>query len=203
MSREIVIDGTISCESAAKGSLSLVASPYGTRHVSCIHAHERFCMSDESYLTHEELAALDQEIQQSTGDKINDAVLKRAAAFAIANGDNKTAMGKALKLTPYQINKLYKSEQFKKYVDDIGNDAVASIKASTKAQMAKMQDLAMKALTKNLKGESLEAVKVWLKAVGLDGTKEDDKAQGGFTLVLANQKPATQTIEVKNAESND
>jgi hypothetical protein len=69
--------------------------------------------------------------------------------------------------------------------------------------MAKMQDLAMKALTKNLKGESLEAVKVWLKAVGLDGTKEDDKAQGGFTLVLANQKPATQTIEVKNAESND
>ena len=59
-----------------------------------------------------------------------------------------------------------------------------------------MQNKAMVALEKNLDKHSLEAVKVYLRAIGMEHEPEANKDAGGFTLVLANQKPDPQTVQV-------
>lgn len=153
----------------------------------------------ESHLTDEEIEALNAEIEEQepdTGEVITETVLKKAAALS-SQGVSKQAMGKQLKLSPNRIKRIHQDERFKQMVQEIGDDAVSAAKAKTRSDISRMQNKAMKALEDNLDKKSLEAVKVWLKAVGMDQEKETATDNNSFTLVLANQKPEPKTVVVK------
>jgi hypothetical protein len=154
-----------------------------------------------TYLTPEEQAQLDAEIDvaEDADGGFDEVIIKRAAALAAA-GASKTKLRQELSLTQYRVNKIYKDELFKRLVAEVGDDAISTMKSLTRSKLSAMQAKAMKALEDHLDKKSLEAVKVWLRAVGLDQTKDSDDKGGGFTLVLANQKPEPQTIIVKQEE---
>lgn len=127
---------------------------------------------------------------------ITDTIRKKAAALA-ASGKNKQEVKKQCGLSVHGMNKLYKDEEFKRLVADIGDDAIVNSKNEMKLAISRMTKKAIVALEKNLDKHSLEAVRTFLKIIGLgEGAVTDDKG-GGFTLVLANQKPEPQTIVVK------
>lgn len=155
----------------------------------------------ESYLSDEELEELSQEIEQA-GDEgpqtgLTDAVIKRGAALA-ASGAAKLKVRTTLGLSVRMVDKLYKSELFRSTVASIADDAVAAAKNKTRTDISRMQGKAMKALEANLDKNSLEAVKTWLKAVGMDQEKEGDDKGGPLTLILANQpQPQPTTVVVK------
>jgi hypothetical protein len=151
------------------------------------------------YLSDDELDSLEAEMAEAPSDSdglINDTIRKKGAAL-VASGASKLKLRKELKLSAYAVNKLYKDEGFKKLIQDIGDDAVAAAKARARSTMARLEQKAMTALEKNLDKHSLEAVKTWLRAVGLDQTKDGDDKPGGFTLLLATQpKPEPKTVQV-------
>ena len=132
----------------------------------------------------------------TTEEKLNETVIKKAAAMAAA-GVTKAEIGRQLGLSQYWRTKLYKDELFKKTVAEIGEDAVSSAKAFTRGELSRLAKKAVTAIEKNLDKHSLEAAKTVLRALGLEQAKEDDNKQGGFTLVLANQKQPQPAIVVK------
>jgi len=127
---------------------------------------------------------------------LTDALIRKAAALA-SGGSSKNAVQSALKLSKYMVDKLYRHELFKSTVAEIADDAVAAAKNKTRADIARMQGKAMAALEKALDKGSVDAVKSWLKAMGMDQEKEGQESNS-FTLLLANQpQPQPKTIVVK------
>jgi hypothetical protein len=153
------------------------------------------CMSTENTLPDElpPLAEDGGELEPTNG--LTNAVIRQAAARA-ASGAAKNAVRKEFKLSGYMTDKLYKHELFKSTISEITDDAVNTAKLKTRIDIGKLQKKAMVALEKALDKHSLEAVKVWLRAVGIEQGGEENKDAGGFTLVLANQKPDPKTIQV-------
>lgn len=134
--------------------------------------------------------------EESVEGPLSDAVIRTAAALA-ATGSTKNAVQQRLKLSLYMVNKLYRHELFRSTVKEISDDAVAVAKNKTRHEISKMQVKAMNALEKNLDKHSLEAVKVFLRAIGMEQEKEDDGKGGSFQLILANQPQPKQAIVVK------
>lgn len=129
-------------------------------------------------------------------ETMSEAIIKRAAALG-ASGATKYAIAKSLKISNYYAGKIMRDELYKKFVEEIGNDAVANAKASTKADMARLARKAVTAIEKNLDKHNLQAAITVLRSLGLETAKDGDEKQGGFTLVLAGQKPEPQTVVVK------
>lgn len=128
---------------------------------------------------------------------ITEARLKKAAALAVA-GANKGEIRKSLGLSAYGINKLYKDDRFNQMVTELGEDALVAAKAVTRVQISKLAAKAIKALEANLDRNNMAAVTTVLRSMGIEDGKDQDNKQGGFTLVLANQKPEPKTINVVN-----
>ncbi len=134
-------------------------------------------MSDVKTLTEESTAAI----------AITDALIKQCAAMS-ASGASKKDIAKQFGLSNYFVNKIFSDELFKKSLGDIGDEAILSARAITKRELARLASAAVKTIAKNLEKHNLQAAQTVLKAIGLDGSNKDDQPQGGFTLVLANQK---------------
>lgn len=139
-----------------------------------------------------------QEEQQDSGPEVGltDTVIRKGAALA-ATGSTKGQVQKALKLSAYMTRKLFSHELFRSTLAEIAEDAVSAAKNKTRNDIARMQSKAMKALEANLDKNSLEGVKVFLKAMGLAEEKDDGSENKGFTLMLATQPKPTNTITVK------
>ena len=157
----------------------------------------------DTYLSDEELETLNAEIEAQEEDvapigaaQITDELIKKAAALSVGDNLSKTQVRQKLGVTGYLINKIYKHELFKSTIAAIVDDAVLAAKNKTRQDISRMQNKAMVALEKNLDKHSLEAVKVYLRAIGMEHEPEANKDAGGFTLVLANQKPDPQTVQV-------
>lgn len=162
---------------------------------------------NSSYLSDEELDALDAEILAADGvpepvTGLTDAVIRKGAALA-STGATRPKIGTELGLTKYMVNKMFQHELFRSTLASISDDAVAEAKAKTRHDISKMQSKAMKALEKNLDKDSLEAVKIFLKSMGL-AEEVENKDGGGFTLMLATQpKPQNTTTVVVKKEGEE
>lgn len=138
-------------------------------------------MDDDSI----ELTPAEREIEH--GGAAGEALMKRIAALAVS-GTSKAAIAKELKISRRQVDKAYNDERFLKLVDDIGNDAIATTKTFIQKEFSKLSPEILRVLKANLKKDSLEAVKVFLKAMGLDAKAEEDvSGNGNLTVVLATQ----------------
>lgn len=131
----------------------------------------------------------------SIEEAMSEATIKQAAAMA-ASGATKYKVQKLLRLSQYQVSRIWKDEQFKKLLADIGDEAVLNAKATTKADLARLAKKAVMALEANLDKKNLQAAIVVLRSLGLETSKDDDNKEGGFTLVLAGQKAEPQTVRV-------
>lgn len=130
---------------------------------------------------------------------MSEATIKRAAALG-ASGATKYAIAKALNISAYYAGKIMRDEQYKKLVEEIGDDAVANAKAKTRADLARLARKAVTAIEKNLDKHNLNAAITVLRSLGLETAKDGDGEKNSFTLVLAGQKPEPQTIVVKQKE---
>lgn len=148
-------------------------------------------MSDYSFDTDTE----DEAEPLTPEEGLSDTIIRKGAAMA-ATGSTRPAVQKALKLSLYMVKKLYKHELFRTTLAEISDDAVAAAKVKTRNDISRMQTKAMAALEKNLDKHSLEAVKIFLKSMGL-AEETENKDGGGFTLMLATQPKPTNTITVK------
>lgn len=141
--------------------------------------------------------------EEENSSVITESRLKKAASLAVA-GANKGEIRKALGLSAYGINKLYKDDRFNQMVTELGEDALVAAKAVTRVQISKLAAKAIRALEANLDRNSMAAVTTVLRSMGIEDGKDQDNKQGGFTLVLANQpKPDPTTIVVKNENDDD
>lgn len=127
---------------------------------------------------------------------VNDANIKRVAALAIS-GMSQNKISITLGVSRRQIRNVYEDERFKSIVEDIGDDAILTAKTRLRQEISKMSDLMLAALRINLEKNSLEAVKVGLKVVGLDEPDQEQTNNNGLTVIMANHKDPEKVIEVK------
>lgn len=135
---------------------------------------------------------------------MSDTMLKKAAALA-ATGSSRNAISKALKISPYYVNRIFRDDQFQKYLTEIGDDAILHAKVEMRTAISKLSKKAIAAIDKNLAKHSLEAAKVVLRTLGLDGTQKEEGADknGGLTLVLASQPAKPQDIVVVDKKDTE
>lgn len=157
---------------------------------------------NDSYLSAEELEALDQEMNDPNVGLINEVTTKKVAALA-STGASKNAISKQLKISLYHVNRIQKTDEYRTYLTEIGDSVIASAKAEMRTAIAALKGKTIKALDKNLDKHSMDAVKTVLRAMGLDGqVKEDEGKGGGLTLILAGQDNKSPTVvEVSDAKS--
>ena len=142
-------------------------------------------MPDEPLLSPEEQALVAD--PTDTDAPMSEATIKKAAALAV-NGATKYKVQKALGISQYFVNKIWKDELFKKLLTELGDDAVAASKATLRNEIAKLSGLAIAAIEHQLKKHNLQAAITVLRATGVEtAQKDDEKDKGGFTLVLAGQ----------------
>lgn len=137
----------------------------------------------------------DGEVIDKTEFIINDANIKRVAALAIG-GMSQNKISITLNVSRRQIRNIYEDERFKSIVEDIGDDAILTAKTRLRQEISKMSELMLTALRANLEKNSLEAVKIGLKVVGLDEA-DQEQPNTGLTVIMANHKDPEKVIEVK------
>lgn len=157
---------------------------------------------DDLVLTDEQREELE-ETPPEVDVVINETVVKRAAALA-ALGATRYRVAKELKISHYYVRKIWKDELFLKTIQEIGDAAVTSAKATTKKELAKLAPKAVNTIEKNLDRHNLEAARIILRSLGLEQEKPGEQKEGGLTLILAGQKPEPQkaTVQVVREEDN-
>lgn len=138
-----------------------------------------------------------EDVDSTTQAIITDALIKQAAALA-ANGMSQNKISLTLNISRRQVRNIYNDDRFKALVEDIGDDVIRSAKVHIRNEIAGLKKEIIRVLQANLKKDSLDAVKVALKALGAEGFEEQQQeANTGLTVVLANNSDPTKTIEVK------
>lgn len=78
----------------------------------------------------------------------------------------------------FVINRVLSSDMAKSIIKGVVDDAVTGAVSAVKRKLADMTELAMTALEHHLKEEkSLEAVKIYLKGLGMDAMENKDPGQ--------------------------
>lgn len=108
-------------------------------------------------------------------DVITDARIKQVAAAIIAN-KSMPKIVEELKLTPYMVNKIKKTSQFKDYLKEITDTVIEDSRTTFKHEIAKRTAKVLKALDEELEGGKgrMEAIKTALRVMGVL-----DPAEGG------------------------
>lgn len=109
---------------------------------------------------------------------IDEVITKQVAALAIT-GANPLQISQSLSLSRYQVQKIMQSDKFKEVLKDTGDAALADARQVMRAQTASLAKEMVRVLKKQLGDDSLEAVKIGLKVLGIE--QLDDK--GGDTNI--------------------
>ena len=98
------------------------------------------------------------------------------------------------------INRVLASDVAKAIIKEVVDSAVTGAVSAIKRELADMSDLALAALRDNLKEGSMEAVKTYFKALGMEGqaTEAPEKSQQ-MVIVMPGAKPP-KDIEVGNGQ---
>lgn len=96
------------------------------------------------------------------------------------------------------INRVLGTDMAKAVIKGLIDDAVASAVVAVRQKLADMTEIAMQTLEHHLREEkSLEAVKIYLKGLGMDGVdKSEAKQQQAIQVILPGVQP---TKDVDNA----
>lgn len=87
------------------------------------------------------------------------------------------------------INRVLSSDLARGIVKEVTDSAVAGAMLAVKKELANMSELAVNALRKNLEDGSIEAVKVYFKALGMDATEKFDSNQQQTIQVILPTSP--------------
>jgi len=131
---------------------------------------------------------------------VQEVVVQQVAALAVT-GATRNAICKTLGVTPQFLARTYQSDEFKKQVKLIGDDAVESSKNVIRTRVANLSDKIMTALEEGLENGSVEAIKVALKVIGFG---EEEKVQGDtqIQVILPGQaQEKSIDVEVQNKKS--
>ena len=124
---------------------------------------------------------------------IADAVRKQVAVLALA-GKSRPFISKKLNITRYMVDKIYRDEEFKRVVKEIGDATTEVAKQAVRSQVSELVKDAFESLKHLLQEKkSVEAIKVFLRIVGLED-KEVNKGGGDINLILPTtkvEKPVT------------
>lgn len=100
------------------------------------------------------------------------------------------------------INKALSSDLAKAVIKGVIDDAVTGAIIAVKRKLADMTELAMETLEHHLKEEkSLEAVKIYLKGLGMDTQEKTDTKQSQSITVILPHAATTKDIEVTHEDS--
>ncbi len=98
------------------------------------------------------------------------------------------------------VNRVLSTDMAKAVVKGLIEDAVGSAVIEVRRGMADMATVVTKVLRKHLEDDSLEAVKIVLKGLGMDAVEKTDVKQAQtFTVILPGQQAAKE-IEVESEQ---
>lgn len=136
------------------------------------------------------------------GEKVaEEAFTKQIAALAAA-GTKPSEIGKQLNLKPKEVKDILNSEECKKYMIQIGQEAVGAAKETIRARTAAMATKFLDALEKNLEKGNVQAFGTYLKIMGF-GENGPEQADTNITVMFPSSPepkdvtPKPETIEVK------
>ena len=134
--------------------------------------------------------------------RLDEALYVQVAALA-ATGATRNAIAKQLEISPFYVNRIFKSEEFQKQVRDIAEEAVGTAKNTIRFRVAELATDVLNALTYQLRDKSsIEAVKVALKVLGF-GEDEQVKNDTNIQVVLPGVKEESVSAEYRVQNEED
>lgn len=123
----------------------------------------------------------------------------RQVAVMASTGTPKSHIQKQLNMTPFILGEILAMPECVAMIDEVNSAALGEAKIAIKQGLSSLAKEAVQVVKNNLKKDSLEAAKTVFKALGVDGSQEENKADNSFTLVLATDK-GQETITVRDAK---
>lgn len=127
-------------------------------------------------------------------------VLVKQAASIIATGGNVADVARSLDITHHRAKRLVDGDECRKYMNEIGNEALSTAKERIRKGTAGMVDDILDTIRKHLKDGNLQAIPHALKILGFTESEGEVK-DTTINLVLPGQqvvKDVTTTYEVKD-----
>jgi hypothetical protein len=106
---------------------------------------------------------------------LSEVIVRQVAAASLAPGCTPARIAEQTGLSLYQVRKVMAREDFKKYLKDLAEEALAPAKAKLRNAFSNMADSVISAMENNLAENNMEAVKVALKVMGM---MDEEKVAG-------------------------
>ena len=115
---------------------------------------------------------------------LQESLLMQTAALSLV-GASENEIHQKLNISRYAVRKMRNSAEFKKLVLEHGEMALSLSREAFRSKMQNLEPLAYSALKKNLEDNRMDAVKVFLQAVGaLEQNKEEGAKDTSLTVIL-------------------
>lgn len=124
-------------------------------------------------------------------DAVTDEVVIKQLAAASVMGATMAQMMEQTGLNKYQINKTTSTPEFKKYLKEVGDEALSQAKQIIKSNTSKLATEITRVLTEELQNNSLEAVKIAIKIIGFG---EEENKQQQDTQIIVNLPGSTEKV---------
>jgi hypothetical protein len=110
---------------------------------------------------------------------LSEVIIRQVATASLAPGCTPAKISEQTGLSVYQVRKVMAREDFKKFLKELTEEALAPAKLKLKHAFSDMADSVITAMHKNLDEGNMEAVKVALKVMGL---MDEEKVTGDTTI---------------------
>lgn len=137
-----------------------------------------------------------------TGEPLDGAEISTAAkiaALALSGVSSQSAIAKQLGISPARVSKVVRTEAYKELIQKSVDKSLVSALDDTRTQMAKLSREAVRVIAERLKDNDLDAAKMVLKGIGLDG--QDGKQQDAAINIIMPGAEAPVTVETKRSDN--
>lgn len=117
-----------------------------------------------------------------------DEIILRRIAIAAATLMPATKIAEEVGLSPYQVRRLMGTPKFREVLKELSDMETGMARLAMRTEVSKLANEALRVIREQLGENSLEAVKIALKIMGLDAVEDKSNGPTTISVVLPGQQ---------------